>query len=260
MSSIRASTVDTAVARQRTVAVGALVLLALAAAVPASAPMPWRAAPAVAGSSLAALALAHPGPAGAIAVLAASLESVALSGLPWQLVMPLALCVTGLVTRTRLGVALRRAPLGRVPVWPTVACAAVTPVALVAWMMLFAPHLDDITGAIPHVGAAALLLGAAAFALGNALFEEWIWRGVLQAQLGALFPPVAAILLQAASFGAAHAHGFPRGVVGVGLAGAWGIMLGVLRLRAGGLLAPVVAHVVADATIAAIVLLWPPAA
>jgi hypothetical protein len=52
-----------------------------------------------------------------------------------------------------------------------------------------------------------------------------------------------------------HVHGFPRGVSGVVLAGAWGGMLGKLRQRAGGLLAPVLAHIVADATIASIIIL-----
>ena len=57
-------------------------------------------------------------------------------------------------------------------------------------------------------------------------------------------------MLQATSFGVARAHGFPRGVTGVLLAGVWGYLLGLLRQRTGGLLAPVLAHVVADGTIA----------
>ena len=56
------------------------------------------------------------------------------------------------------------------------------------------------------------------------------------------------------SFGLAHAHGFPRGVIGVVLAGSWAAMLGVLRHHTRGLAAPIVAHVVADATIATVVL------
>ena len=42
--------------------------------------------------------------------------------------------------------------------------------------------------------------------------------------------------------------------IGVVLAGVWGGMLGLLRQRAGGLLAPVLAHIVADATIATILI------
>jgi membrane protease YdiL (CAAX protease family) len=40
----------------------------------------------------------------------------------------------------------------------------------------------------------------------------------------------------------------------VTLAGAWAIGLGWLRTKGGGLLAPMLAHIVADATIAAIVI------
>jgi uncharacterized protein len=61
-------------------------------------------------------------------------------------------------------------------------------------------------------------------------------------------------VLQAGSFGLQHAHGFPRGVIGVALAGSWAVMLGVLRHRSRGLFAPTLAHVVADATIAVLVL------
>jgi membrane protease YdiL (CAAX protease family) len=97
--------------------------------------------------------------------------------------------------------------------------------------------------------------GAAAFALFNALFEELIWRGVFQSRLTALFGSPLAIVLQAVSFGVAHAHGFPRGVVGVALVTVWALMLGALRARAAGLLAPLLAHVVADATIACVLVL-----
>ncbi len=61
-----------------------------------------------------------------------------------------------------------------------------------------------------------------------------------------------AVLAQAVAFGVIHAQGFPRGVVGMVMASIYGLMLGVLRLRARGLAAPVLAHICADATIFAI--------
>ena len=67
------------------------------------------------------------------------------------------------------------------------------------------------------------------------------WRGILQDRLVPLF-------------GLQHAWGFPRGPVGVVLAGGWAVMLGLLRRHSGGLLSPILAHVVADATIAVLVL------
>ncbi|MBN9166016.1 MAG: CPBP family intramembrane metalloprotease [Myxococcales bacterium] len=80
------------------------------------------------------------------------------------------------------------------------------------------------------------------------------WRGILQDRLVPLFGVGGAIVLQAASFGLQHAWGFPRGPVGVVLAGGWAVMLGLLRRHSGGLLSPILAHVVADATIAVLVL------
>jgi len=63
------------------------------------------------------------------------------------------------------------------------------------------------------------------------------------------------VFLQAIAFSALHLQGgFPRGVVGVGLAFVYGLLLGALRRRAGGLLAPWVAHVFTDLAIAGIML------
>ena len=61
-------------------------------------------------------------------------------------------------------------------------------------------------------------------------------------------------LSQALSFGVQRLHGFPRRPMGVLLATAWALMLGFLRDRSQGLWAPFLAHVVADATIAILVL------
>ncbi len=94
------------------------------------------------------------------------------------------------------------------------------------------------------------------FALLNAAIEEAAYRGVVLASLDvALGPGVAAIVVQAMAFGALHAHGgFPRGAAGVGLACLYGLALGALRRRAGGLLAPWIAHVLTDLVIYGIVL------
>ena len=203
---------------------------------------------------IAAWGLARPGPGAAVALLAATVCSLAITGLPWQAVMPLAVLALALVARLRPPLGSSRPPLGRIPLAGTVLCAAVTPVALVLWLRLAQPDVSDILSMVPDVGLPLLVLGGAAFALVNASFEELIWRGIFQSRLLDLVGAPWAIALQAASFGVAHAHGFPRGLVGVVLAGVWGAMLGVLRQRSGGLLAPVLAHIVADATIACLVI------
>jgi uncharacterized protein len=79
---------------------------------------------------------------------------------------------------------------------------------------------------------------------------------VFQACLSELFPFTTAIVIQAISFGVAHAHGFPRGVTGVVWAGSWAYLLGMLRTQSRGLLAPVLAHFVADMTIVLLLVFW----
>jgi membrane protease YdiL (CAAX protease family) len=144
---------------------------------------------------------------------------------------------------------------GRVPIGWTALVGGVTPVALGSWVFLFRPDLSDVVGSyVPDFSLPILIVGAIGFAAVNATLEEVIWRGVMQDRLEPLFGARAAVALQAVSFGVQHFHGVPRGVVGVVLAGTWAAMLGVLRLHTRGLLAPIVAHVVADGVIATIVL------
>ena len=61
------------------------------------------------------------------------------------------------------------------------------------------------------------------------------------------------IIVQAASCGIVHMHGFPRRLSGMFLASIYGLMLGFIRLRAGEMLAPWLTHVFADVTIFAII-------
>jgi membrane protease YdiL (CAAX protease family) len=57
------------------------------------------------------------------------------------------------------------------------------------------------------------------------------------------------VIGQALAFGVGHAHGYPPGPLGIGMASVYGLLQGVLRQRAGGLAAPWISHVCADATI-----------
>ena len=93
------------------------------------------------------------------------------------------------------------------------------------------------------------------FAMMNAALEEFMYRGIamgaLEAGLGAGTLPV---FLQALVFGIVHIGGFPRGAVGIALAIIYGLMMGALRRRSSGLLAPWIAHVGADVAIGSILL------
>jgi len=90
-----------------------------------------------------------------------------------------------------------------------------------------------------------------AFAIVNSLIEEIIWRGVMLTALDAAFGVgVLSLLLQAVQFGLAHYRGgFPNGWSGTGLTFLFGLAMGVLRRRSGGLLVPWIAHAAADFTI-----------
>ena len=127
--------------------------------------------------------------------------------------------------------------------------------ALCLWFFLLNPPVHDELELIPEVGTPLLLLGMLLFSAGNAALEEVIWRGVLyQALDAALGRTWLVILLQALSFGLAHYGGFPRGALGVAMAASYGVMMGIVRHRSGGLLAPWVSHVVADLVIFILVL------
>jgi len=167
----------------------------------------------------------------------------------WQLGMVLALGIWWLADRRWPADWTR----GTVPLGWTMLAGLVTPVGLVAWFAQARPDLSDLLDVyVPDVGPGLLLVGAVLFVIANATLEEVLWRGIIQPELTRGLGPAPAILLQAVSFGVVHLHGFPRGWVGVLLAGGWG----VLRHRARGLLAPILAHLVADAVIATLVLGW----
>jgi membrane protease YdiL (CAAX protease family) len=101
-----------------------------------------------------------------------------------------------------------------------------------------------------------LILGGLLFSMFNAAVEEGAYRGVIQHGLEAtLGIGTTALCLQAAAFGAVHMRGgFPRGWIGVGLATVYGLMMGAIRRRSGGMLAPWIAHVLTDMVIASIIL------
>ena len=238
---------------QRGMCFVALVLMAASAATAPHPNLSIRAASPVLASLVAVFGLLNPGPGAAVALLGAAISVIAATGIAWQWAMLLALASFLLVVPARPAMGSLREPVGRVPVWGTLACAAVTPFALVGWFLVFDPDLSNITSGLRERGSIELALGGVGFVLVNAFCEELIWRGVIQSRLTALLSERDAIFVQALSFGAEHVHGFPRGVAGVVLATVWAIGLGMLRRRAGGLLASVLAHIVADATIATII-------
>lgn len=129
--------------------------------------------------------------------------------------------------------------------------------SLLSWYFLLRPNIADIlTVFVPAVPMGLLIAGGLLFSMVNAAVEEGAYRGVIMHALdSSLGPGLAALLLQAGAFGAIHINGFPRGWIGVGLACIFGLLMGIIRRRAGGMFAPWIAHVFTDVVIAGIVLL-----
>lgn len=237
-----------------------LCALGLLGVIPPTASLALRILPAVLAAGICVFALRRAIPAFHVALVVLGMTVFMAAGLLWQIALPLAIVAAAVVRRFAPqsgdssqfgGMSVVR---GRIPLGLTLFAGFVTPGALICWVYLLKPDLSDLTGMIPAQPLGLLILGGVVFAVVNATFEEWVWRGIFQPALHAEFGLTWAIVLQAVSFGVAHTHGFPRGAVGVLLAGTWALILGVLRQVAGGLLAPVLAHLVADATIAGIVI------
>jgi membrane protease YdiL (CAAX protease family) len=129
--------------------------------------------------------------------------------------------------------------------------------ALPSWYLFLHPNIPHIVKAyVPALPLGLLFAGGLIWAMLNAALEEAAYRGVfLHALDTALGPGFPALLLQALAFGAIHIRGFPGGWLGVGLACIFGLFMGVIRRRAGGIFAPWIAHVFTDVVIAGIVLL-----
>ena len=149
----------------------------------------------------------------------------------------------------------KRGRIDRVVLAMMLGAAVVSSLALALWLKWLHPDLGDLRDQIPDVSTAALVGIGLVFSVGNALLEEFIWRGVLMESLDAGFGVgVASVIVQAVSFGIAHIAGFPRGALGMAMAAVYGLMLGAIRRRSGGLLAPVITHVFADVTIFALLM------
>ena len=136
------------------------------------------------------------------------------------------------------------------------AIVLVSSLTLYFWAKITDPNLNDLLSIMPRAGLGTLLLFGIIFAIVNSIVEESIYRGILYDSLGHLFKSRPLVLLiQAAVFGLAHfSRGFPRGAIGVTLAFIYGIMLGIVRDRTKGLLAPIIFHIAADFTIFLILL------
>ena len=136
--------------------------------------------------------------------------------------------------------------------------SVVSTAGLLGWLLLLRPDLGPILERMPAIPGALLPVAALGFATINAAVEEALFRGLLYDRLRAAtthrwLPHVG----QAAVFGLIHWQGVPSGIVGMVLAGGWGLGLSLLRDRTGGLWTPWLAHVAADLCIFALLFCVP---
>jgi membrane protease YdiL (CAAX protease family) len=157
---------------------------------------------------------------------------------------------------------LRRGGVDRTTRLAIAGFSAASATALVVWR--FATHADvsRFRAFVPPFAFAqppaalvvAAPIGIVLLSMANAAFEEVLWRGVIMQSLESAFGRGTFVcILQAVGFGVWHFRGFPSGVVGSVLTAIFALMMGILRMRGRGMLAPFVAHVCADATICALV-------
>jgi membrane protease YdiL (CAAX protease family) len=194
-----------------------------------------------------------------LALLAVSALGLGILRWPWQLLVPLtayfllALAVPPL--RRTLGW-LRVGRLGPAVFGWTALVSAVSALALVGFHVMIRPDVGELRPRIPSWSVEYPVLFVIVFAILNALMEEVIFRGILFDALDSQLGVVGALVIQAIIFGRVHmTGGYPPGDLGGVLAGVYGLMLGMLRVYSRGLAAGYLAHIVADAVIAVMVLL-----
>ena len=173
---------------------------------------------------------------------------------PWNLLVPLLLYGSAYPLVRTTAPPFRAGRLAKSD-WVWIAgITAVSSAALALWVRVAHPDLSIHLANIPSMPLWAYPLAAALFATANAAMEELAFRGIAMGALDSVFGPgLLPVVLQALVFGAAHfARGFPNGWLGLAMATVYGLMLGALCRRSGGLLAPWAAHVAADLTIFAL--------
>ena len=135
----------------------------------------------------------------------------------------------------------------------TIGLVCLSSIALIVWAVWIKEDLSRYTAFIPILPLPMLLLYGLAFPLFNSFFEEFISRAVLYDGFSAIWQSkTAVIIMQASVFALWHYPGFPGGAAGVIMVFCWSIMLGVIRLKARGMLPVLAAHYMADLTIALI--------
>lgn len=171
---------------------------------------------------------------------------------PWIWIVPLAGYFLMLVFIPHLRRSMTWLRLGKVSgasVALTVGITMVTSLALVAFNTIAKPDLNSYRAALPFEKFGGVITAGVVFTIVNATLEELVFRGVLFDAIRSQWNLWVTLVATSVLFGLGHLHGFPPGLWGACLAAVFGFAVGVLRIWAGGLALPIVAHMGADATI-----------
>jgi membrane protease YdiL (CAAX protease family) len=171
---------------------------------------------------------------------------------PWHLCIPLiayaAVCRTiAPLRRTWMWTVFGRCDRGSLLATAAVVAISIAALAVYQWKAM--PDVRATAAELPARVLGSMALAGAWFAAVNATLEELVFRGILYDAAESLWGSPAAMATTAAFFGGFHLFGYPPGPLGAVLAGMYGLLLGWLRHRTGGLALPIAAHVFADATI-----------
>jgi hypothetical protein len=147
-----------------------------------------------------------------------------------------------------------RGRLTRFEITAILVLAALATCALLIFHDLTPPALHFGAQLVNRLPTWSLALAGAGFVTVNAAVEEVLFRGIILSHLTPAIGTRPALILQAAGFGLLNLHGYPYGPIGVALTTAYGLLLGALRLKTGGLLAGWIAHTLADSVIFLLIL------
>lgn len=177
---------------------------------------------------------------------------------PWPICMIVPLVVYGILVAASPSLRhsfgwLRRGRTGPEILKLILATIVISGTALIVWYVAVRPDSRHLLRFMPPMPLWLYPVAGLGFAMGNAALEEAIFRGIMMDALDSAFGPgCTSILLQAVPFALLHLHGFPSGFWGLAMTFVYGLMLGVIRRRSQGMLAPWLAHVGADTVIFAI--------
>jgi membrane protease YdiL (CAAX protease family) len=146
---------------------------------------------------------------------------------------------------------MRRGIIDRNATLLIIAAVLVSSLSLVGWVLWAKPDIKSYLALMPALPVWVYPFVGLGFSVVNAAMEEIVFRGIfMEAIDSAVGSGFGSVCIQAVPFAALHyLAGFPRGMSGLAMTFAYGVMLGAIRLRSKGMLAPLVTHIAADMTI-----------